>query len=77
MVSLSLPHCLEVSALMMFSDLFAFSFIVFVCSVNVSLGSKVSPNTLGNLFVGMSWPLIVRLYSAGSGVKCVALDLED
>ena len=54
--------------------------MILVCSEKLSLGSKVKPRTLGVLTVGMIMLLIVRFncvsYSAGSGVKRVAVDLS-
>ena len=47
MVSFCLPQVVVVSALMMFSDLFAFVLTLFVCSLKVSFGSKVTPNIFG------------------------------
>ena len=44
MVSFCLPQVVVVSVLIMFSDLFAFVLVLFVCSLNVSFGSKVTPN---------------------------------
>ena len=47
MVSFCLPQVVVVSALMMFSDLFAFVLTLFVCSLKVSFGSKVTPSIFG------------------------------
>ena len=51
-----------------------------MCSEKFSLGSNVTPRILGFLTVGISVLLILRfnvvLYSAGSGVKRVAVDLS-
>ena len=76
-VSLFLPKWVEVrvfSILIVFS---ALSFEVLICSLNVSLGSKVSPSILGLRIVGSrvlsSCSDSSSLYSAGSGVKSVAL----
>ena len=79
-VSFAFPHLVVVSALMMFVLLFAFSDVFLICSEKVSLGSSVTPSTLGFLFVGMMTLSIDRvsvlLYSAGSGVNSVADDLS-
>ena len=60
---------------MMFNDLFAFSFVIFVCSEKLNLVSKVTPSILGCLTVGICMLFIVSvrmvLPSAGSGVKSV------
>lgn len=58
-VSFCLPQEAEVSALSMFSDLFAVLRVFLMCSLNVSLGSKMTPRILGCLTVGMVWLLIV------------------
>ena len=48
-----------------------------MCVLKVSFGSEVSPSILGLRTVGMSVLLVLRLscvlYSAGSGVKRVAV----
>lgn len=68
------------SALTTLSDLSAFSLVILVCSAKLSFGSSVTPSILGFLTVGMRVLLILRfsvlLYSAGSGVKRVAVDLS-
>ena len=78
-VSLFLPQWVEVRA---FSILIVFpvlSFEVLICSLNVSLGSKVSPSILGLRIVGSrvlsSCSDSSSLYSAGSGVKSVVIVL--
>ena len=75
-VSLFLPQWVEVRALIVFS---ALSFEVLICSLNVSLGSKVSPSILGLRIVGSrvlsSCSDSSSLYSAGSGVKSVVIVL--
>ena len=57
----------------------ALSFEVLICSLNVSLGSKVSPSILGLRIVGSrvlsSCSDSSSLYSAGSGVKSVVIVL--
>ena len=64
----------------MLSDLSAFSLVILMCSEKFSLGPNVTPRILGFLTVGISVLLILRfnavLYSAGSGVKRVAVDLS-
>jgi len=65
---------------MILVELEAFSLVIFACSLKVSFGSKVRPRILGVLMVGMIVLLMVRfsvvLYSAGSGVKSVEVDLS-
>lgn len=79
-VSLDFPHCVEVSAFSKLIDFLAFSTVVFMCSAKFNLGSSVRPRILGCSTVGMAVLLILRLilwlYSAGSGVKRVAVDLS-
>jgi len=79
-VSFCLPQAVEVSAFTTLSDLSAFSLVILMCSEKFSLGSNVTPRILGFLTVGISVLLILRfnvvLYSAGSGVKRVAVDLS-
>ena len=85
-VSLFFPQWVEVRAfsiLIVFSALilhsFHHSFVVLICSLNVSLGSKVSPSILGLRIVGSrvlsSCSDSSSLYSAGSGVKSVVIVL--
>jgi len=79
-VSWDLPQVVEVRAFRTEIDFLAFSAVREICSEKLSLGSKVTPRTLGFLLVGMvmlfmesdSWVL----YSAGSGVKRVEEDLS-
>ena len=58
----------------------AFSLVCSMCLLKVSLGSRWSPKNLGFFTVGMILLFIVRLkvllYSAGSGVNSVAVDLS-
>src|SRR6478736_7633581 len=79
-VSFCLPQVVEVSALTTLSDLSAFSLVILVCSAKLSFGLSVAPSILGFLTVGMRVLLILRfsvlLYSVGSGVKRVAVDLS-
>ena len=82
MVSFCLLQVVVVSALMMFSDLFAFDLTctLSVCWLKVSFVSKVTSNIFGCGSVGMRVLLIVRLSfmenSFGSGEKRVAEDLD-
>ena len=70
----------DVNAFTTSSDLSAFSLVIWICSPKLSFGSNVTPRILGVLTVGMSVLLILRfsvvLYSAGSGMKKVAVDLS-
>ena len=82
-VSLFFPHVVPVSALYIFMVLYALVLVYFICSANVSLGSKVSPNIVGKGLVARILLLILRVrdleYSAGSGVNrvvCVLLVLR-
>src|SRR6478609_7712926 len=79
-VSFCLPKVVEVSALTALSDLSAFPLVILVCSAKLSFGSSFTPSILGFLTVGMRVLLILRisvlLYSAGSGVKRVEVDLS-
>ena len=54
--------------------------MILVCSAKLNFGSSVTPSMLGFLTVGMRVLLILRYsalwYSAGSGVKRVAVDLS-
>ena len=83
-VSLFLPQWVEVRAFSILIVFSALSFEVLICSLNVSLGSKVSPSILGLRIVGSRVLLAVvlsscsdssSLYSAGSGVKSVVIVL--
>jgi len=69
-----------VRAFRTFSLLLAFSFVILMCSLKRSFGSKVRPSILGFLTVGMVVLLMdrlrVALNSAGSGVKRVDVDLS-
>lgn len=53
MVSFCFPQLVEVKAFKIFNVLPAFSLVFAICSLNFSLGSKVSPKTLGCLTVGI------------------------
>ena len=78
-VSLFLPQWVEVRAFSILIVFLALSFEVLICSLNVSLGSKVSPSILGLRIVGSrvlsSCSDSSSLYSAGSGVKSVVIVL--
>ena len=78
-VSLFLPQWVEVRAFSILIVFSALSFQVLICSLNVSLGSKVSPSILGLRIVGSrvlsSCSDSSSLYSAGSGVKRVVIVL--
>ena len=78
-VSLFLPQWVEVRAFSILIVFSALSFEVLICSLNVSLGSKVSPSILGLRIVGSrvlsSCSDSSSLYSAGSGVKNVVIVL--
>ena len=78
-VSLFLPQWVEVRAFSILIVFSALSFEVLICSLNVSLGSKVSPSILGLRIVGSrvlsSCSDSSSLYSAGSGVKSVVIIL--
>ena len=63
-VSLDLPQVVEVSALSMGMVAWALLFVILMCSEKLSLGSRVSPSTLGFLTVGMRMSLMERCRSA-------------
>ena len=79
-VSFDFPQVLVVKDLSTFNDFLAFSVVCLMCSAKFSLGSRIRPRTLGFLTVGIGVLFIVSvncvLYSAGSGVKSVAVDLS-
>src|SRR5664279_4085530 len=79
-VSFCFPQVVDVSAFRILIDLSAFSFVASMCLWKVSFGSKVSPSILGFLTVGIRVLLMCRcsvvLYSAGSGVNSVEVDLS-
>ena len=74
-MSLLLPHDAPVSTLYIFTVLYALVFVYFMCSANVSLGSRVRPRIFGNRLVASIVLFMDRLrdfeYSAGSGVNRV------
>ena len=78
-VSLFLPQWVEVRAFSILIVFSALSFEVLICSLNVSLGSKVSPSILALRIVGSrvlsSCSDSSSLYSAGSGVKSVVISV--
>ena len=81
MVCFCLPYYFDaVNDFSMFTVFAAFSFMTVVCLLNVSFGSKVTPNIFGYWQVGITLLSSVRLssflYSAGSGVNRVAVDLS-
>ena len=70
------------SILRILMDLLAFSFVILMCSLKFSFGSRLSPRIFGFLIVGMMVLFLVRfstivLYSAGSGVKSVEVDFSE
>ena len=69
-----------VSALSICTVFCAFVAVFCVCLENVYLGSNVIPRIFGSLFVGICVLFMLRvrlvLYSAGSGVKSVAVVFE-
>ena len=79
-VSFCFPQLVEVSALIMFSDFFAFIIVFCMCGPYVCLGSKVNPKILGCIMVGKIMLFIDRcsivLYCAGSGVNRVVVVLS-
>ena len=74
-----MPQWVEVRAFSILIVFSALSFEVLICSLNVSLGSKVSPSIFGLRIVGSrvlsSCNDSSSLYSAGSGVKSVVIVL--
>ena len=52
MVSFFLPQCVVMSAFSSLMENLAFSCVVLMCSLKVSLGSKVRPSILGCFFNG-------------------------
>ena len=74
-VSLFLPQWVEVRAFSILIVFSALSFKVLICSLNVSLGSKVSPSILGLRIVGSRVLSSCSDSSSGSGVKSVVIVL--
>ena len=71
-VSFCLPHPVAVSAFMICRGLSAFTEMLWMCVLYVSVGSNVRPRTFGCVAMGSALLFIVRsrllVYSAGSGV---------
>ena len=80
MVSFCFLHGVEVSVFKIFIVLDAFAVMFLTCSAYVNLGSNVNPRTSGCFTVGIKVLLMLKcscvLYSAGSGVKSVEVDLS-
>ena len=79
-VSFDFPHFVVVRVLSILMVLSAFSLVCLVCSTKFNFGSKVMPRIFGCLLVGICMLFIVsdrvELYSAGSGVNSVDVDLS-
>ena len=79
-VSFCFPHEVDVRVFTILLALSAFSLVILICLPKFNFVSKVRPRILGFLTVGMIVLFIVRfkivLYSAGSGVNNVAVDLS-
>ena len=77
-VSFCLPHLVVVSFFRIFIDLSALASLV--CSLKFSFVSSVSPSIFGFRMVGIKVLFMARLsvvlYSAGSGVKSVEIELS-
>ena len=75
--SFCFPHCVAVRDLIILIVLLALLSVLLMSVLKVSFGSNVSPSIFGSRTVGMSVLVIMRLscvlYSAGSGVKRVAV----
>ena len=75
--SFCFPQDVPDRALVIFRLFRAFSVVVWICLLKLSLGSKVRPKIFGFLTVGtvvlFIWRVSWALYSAGSGVKSVAV----
>lgn len=80
MVSFDFPQVVPVRDLRILMVLSALVLVTFECSAKVSFGSKVTPRIFGCFVVGIvHWSIFmssVVLYSAGSGVKRVDVDLS-
>ena len=74
------PHVVDVSALSICIVLRPFVVVIYMCLLHASLGSIVSPSIFGLLFMGSVMLSICSarcvLYSTGSGVKRVHVDLS-
>ena len=79
-VSFCFPHEVDVRVLKILLALSAFSLVILACLPKFNFVSKVRPRILGYLIVGIMVLFMVRfkivLYSAGSGVNNVAVDLS-
>ena len=79
-VSFCFPHVVDVSALSICIVLRAFVFVLSMCLLYVSLGSRVSPSICGLMFMGSVMLSICSsscvLYSAGSVVRRVHVVLS-
>ena len=79
-VSFCFPQLVPESALSTLVVLCALILVCLICSMNVSLGSSVSPSVLGCVVVGIGmlliWSRSCVLYSDESGVKRVEVDLS-
>ena len=79
-VSFCFPHEVDVRVLTILLALSAFSLVILTCLPKFNFVSKVRPRILGYLIVGIMVLFMVRfkvvLYSAGSGVNNVAVDLS-
>ena len=79
-VSFCFPHVVDVSVLSICIVLRAFVVVIYMCLLCVSLGSRVSPNMFGWMFMGSvmssNCSSSCVLYSAGSGVKRVRVVLS-
>lgn len=79
-VSFPFPQVVAVSAFIIRREESAFSFVIFVCSPKLKLGSNVSPSILGFLTVGIVVLFIERLSvmlcSRVFEVKRVEVDLS-
>ena len=79
-VSFCFLHEVDVRIFTILLALSAFSLVILACLLKFNFVSKVRPIILGFLIVGIMVLFIVRfkivLYSAGSGVNNVAVDLS-
>ena len=60
-VSFCFPHVVDVSALSICIVLRAFVVVIYMCLLYVSLGSRVSPNIFGLMFMGC---VMLSIYSS-------------
>ena len=72
--SFCLANLVEVSAFRMLSACFALVMMTFICCENVGFGSRVIPRIF-ECFVVHSVCLFNLLYSTGSGVKSVGVEV--